>query len=146
MNEAADKVIDLIYGRWRSQILYAGVELGVFDHVATNCSKQADAVVAEFGADEKLLYRLMRALASLGLLFEDDSRGFASSAAGELLRLDHPQSLRYRVLIAEGPEHYAIWKHLPDIIRDGKQDGFIREFGARGFEYAQANSPLSAHV
>jgi hypothetical protein len=103
MSEAADKVIDLIYGRWRSQILYAGVELGVFDHVVTNCSKQADAVAAETGADEKLLYRLMRALASLGLLVEDDSRGFASSAAGELLRSDHPQSLRYRVLIAEGP-------------------------------------------
>jgi hypothetical protein len=44
------------------------------------------------------------------------------------------------VLNAEGPEHYAIWKHLPDIIRDGKQDGFIREFGARAFDYARANS------
>jgi Dimerisation domain len=130
MSEAAEKVIDLIYGRWRSQILYAGVELGVFDHVATNCSRQADAVAAEIGADEKLLYRLMRALASLGLLVEDDSRGFASSETGELLRSDHPQSLRYRALSAEGPEHYAIWKHLPDMIKDGKQDGFVREFGA----------------
>ena len=43
------------------------------------------------------------------------------------------------VLIAEGPEHYAIWKHLPEIIRDGKQDGFVREFGVRGFEYARVN-------
>ena len=25
MNEATDKALDLIYGRWRSQILYAGV-------------------------------------------------------------------------------------------------------------------------
>jgi hypothetical protein len=33
MSGPADKIIDLIYGRWRSQILYAGVELGVFDHV-----------------------------------------------------------------------------------------------------------------
>ena len=139
MTGPADRIIDLIYGRWRSQILYAGVELGVFDHVAGNRSKQADTVAAEIGADGKLLYRLMRALASLGLLVEDESHGFAVTEAGELLRSDHPQSLRYRVLIAEGPEHYAIWKHLPDIIRDGKQDGFIREFGARGFEYARAN-------
>jgi len=55
MSDAADKVIDLISGRWRGQILYAGVELGVFDYVATNCSKHADAVAAEIGADEKLL-------------------------------------------------------------------------------------------
>jgi hypothetical protein len=140
MSEAAEKVIDLMYGRWRSQILYAGVELGVFDHVVRNCSKPAEAVAAEIGADEKLLYRLMRALASLGLLVEDESHGFAASEAGELLRSDHPQSLRHRVLIAEGPEHYAMWKHLPAIIRDGKQDGFIREFGARAFEYARTNS------
>ena len=65
MSEDADRVVDLIYGRWRSQILYAGAELGVFDHLARNCSKQADAVAVEIGADEKLLYRLMRALASL---------------------------------------------------------------------------------
>jgi O-methyltransferase domain len=112
----------------------------VFDHVGRNCSKPVEAVAAGIGADEKLLYRLMRALASLGLLVEDESRGFAASEAGELLRSDHPQSLRHRVLVTDGPEHYAIWKHLPDIIRDGKQDGFIREFGARAFEYAQTNS------
>ena len=140
MSGPADKVIDLIYGRWRSQILYAGVELGVFDHVARNRSKQAEAVAAEMGANAKLLYRLMRALASLGLLVEDESRGFVASETGDLLRSDHLQSLRYRVLAAEGPEHYAIWKHLPDIVRDGRQDGFIREFGAPAFEYARTNS------
>ncbi len=26
-----DKVLDLIFGRWRSQILYADVRLGVFE-------------------------------------------------------------------------------------------------------------------
>ena len=139
MGESTDQVIDLIYGHWRSQILYAGVVLGIFERMARNGSKQADAVAAEIGADEKLLYRLMRALASLGLLVEDESRGFVSSEAGDALRSDHPQSLRNRVLLADGPEHYAIWKHLPAMIRDGRQDGFIREFGARAFEYAQSN-------
>src|SRR5258708_27424337 len=66
-----------------------------------------------------------------------DSRGFTTSEIGELFRSDHPQSLRNRVLVAEGPEHYAIWKHLPDIIRDGKQNGFIREFGAFRFRICQ---------
>jgi len=83
----------------------------------------------------------MRALASLGLLVEDESHGFAISE-GELLRSEHPQSLRHRVLIADGPEHYAIWKHLPGIIKDGKQDGFIREFGSRAFEYARTKLAL----
>jgi Dimerisation domain/O-methyltransferase domain len=136
---AADEVLDLIYGHWRSRILYAGVELGVFDHVARSGSKQAEAVAAEIGVDQTLLYRLMRAPSAIGLLIEDESRGFATSETGELLRSGHPDSLRSRVLIAEGPEQYAIWKHLPDIIKDGKQDGFIREFGVRAFDYARTN-------
>jgi hypothetical protein len=140
MSEVTTEVFDLIYGRWRSQILYAGVELGVFDHLTSNCSKQVEAVATELHVDAPFLYRLLRALASLGLLVERDSRGFATSEAGELFRSDHPQSLRYRVLVAEGPEHYAIWKHLPDIIRDGKQNGFLREFGAPAFEYARTNT------
>lgn len=139
MSDVTYQAFDLIYGRWRSQILYAGVKLGVLDHLARGCSNRVEAVAAELHVDPALLYRLMRALASLGLLVEGESRGFATSEIGELFRSDHPQSLRNRVLVAEGPEHYAIWKHLPDIIRDGKQDGFIREFGASAFEYARTN-------
>jgi len=43
-------------------------------------------------------------------------------------------------LLEEGPEHYAIWKHLADMVSDGKQDGFMREFGLRIFDYIQQNS------
>jgi hypothetical protein len=35
MDDASAKVIDLIFGRWRSQILYAGVKLGLFDALAS---------------------------------------------------------------------------------------------------------------
>jgi hypothetical protein len=35
MNAPADEVMDLIFGRWRSQTLSAGTELGVFDHLDT---------------------------------------------------------------------------------------------------------------
>src|SRR5215470_8677421 len=105
VSAVANEVLDLIYGRWRSQILYAGAELGIFDHLARDCSKQAEAVAAELHVDAALLYRLMRALASLSLLVEDDSHGFSISELGEICRSDHPQSLRYRVLSAEGPEH-----------------------------------------
>ena len=140
MNEATDKALDLIYGRWRSQILYAGTELGIFDHVVRETAKPSEAVAAELCVDPALLYRLMRALASIGLLVENESRGFSTSEVGDLFRSDHLQSLRYRILINEGPEHYAIWKHLADMIRDGKQDAFVREFGVPVFEYARTNS------
>jgi len=45
-----------------------------------------------------MLYRLMRALGSIGLLIENDKKAFRLTDAGALLREDHPHSseqLRY---------------------------------------------------
>ncbi|MGH7053378.1 MAG: methyltransferase [Stellaceae bacterium] len=144
MPDAPEHVIDLIFGRWRSQILYAGAALGVFDHIAADHAKSAVALAPEVGADPALLYRLLRALASIGLLAENDSRGFHLTEAGALLREDHPHSLKAMALLEEGPEHYAVWKHLVPILRDGKQDGFVREFGASLFKYVQQNARYGA--
>jgi hypothetical protein len=46
MGSAADKVMDLIFGRWRSQTLYAGTELGVFDHLDLTRATKADTLAA----------------------------------------------------------------------------------------------------
>jgi hypothetical protein len=41
---------------------------------------------------------------------------FSITAQGELLRKDHPQTLRGIALLEEGHEHYALWRHLPAMI------------------------------
>lgn len=135
MEDPHQSVMDILFGRWRSQILYAGVKLGVFDALRT-APKTADDVASELQLDAPHTYRLLRALASLGLLNEDRNRSFSLTASGEFLRADHPQSLRGIVLLEEGPEHYAVWKHLCAIVRDGGGDGFVREFGRPIFLYA----------
>jgi hypothetical protein len=135
MDDTETKVIDLIFGRWRSQILYAGVKLGVFDALAGG-PQDASRVASALGVDAGLLYRLMRALGSLGLLREDLTRTFALTPMGAWLRRDHPHSLRGMTLLEEGPEHYAAWTHLPALITDGQQNGFVREFGQAAFDYA----------
>lgn len=141
--EAGNQVIELIFGRWRSQILYAGVKLELFDALASG-SKAADRVAKELNVDGGMLYRLMRALGSLGVLQEDQTKTFSLTPAGQLLRKDHPQSLRAMTLLEEGPEHYAAWKHLSALIQEGAQNGFAREFGAGAFEYAAQNPDYRA--
>ncbi len=135
MSDPRQSVMDILFGRWRSQILYAGVRLGVFDALGAG-AKTADDVASELHLSRPHTYRLLRALASLGLLSEDRNRSFSLTASGELLRADHPQSLRGITLLEEGPEHYAVWKHLCAIVREGGADGFVREFGR----------PIFAHV
>lgn len=135
MSDPQPKVLDLIFGRWRSQILYTGVKLGIFDALSKG-PKKATAIAHELGLDPNHTYRLMRALGALELLVEDREQTFSLTEAGERLRSDHPHTLRGVTLLEEGPEHYAIWKHLPDMIRDGKQNAFVREFDRMAFDHA----------
>ena len=143
MEDASAKVIDLIFGRWRSQMLYAGGKLGVFGALASG-PKSAVRVAGELGVDAGLLYRLMRALGSLGLLREDHIRAFSLTPVGEWLCRDHPHSLRGMTLLEEGPEHYAAWKHLPALITEGQQNAPLREFGQPMFEYAAQHPSYGA--
>jgi len=135
MPDAQQTLLELFYGRWRSQTVYAGVKLGVFEAIGTEFVR-FDHVARELGIDAALGYRLLRALAALELLRERDDKSFSAAPAAQLLRADHPQSMRAAFLLREGPEHTAVWKHLPDIVRDGQQTGFVREFGTTAFAYA----------
>lgn len=139
-----DKVMDTIFGRWRSQILYSGVKLGIFEAVGESPTSASD-VARELGLSPSLSYRLMRALASMGFLNEMKGQTFSITPMGAIVRKDHPHTLRGVMLLEEGPEHYAIWKHLVPMIRDGKQDGFVREYGVRIFDYS-SKTPAYAQV
>ena len=99
----------------------------------------ARELAAGMDVDAALLYRLLRAEASIGLLVEDYSGGFTLTDSGDLLRAAHPRSLAAMARLEEGPQHYALWKHLPAMIRDGKQNAFMREFGHMAFDHAKAD-------
>lgn len=135
MADAQQTLLELFYGRWRSQTVYSGVKLGVMEIVTTEPSG-FDELARQLGIDPALGYRLLRALAAVGVLREHDGKSFSLTPTGQMLRADHPRSMKDAFLLREGPEHTAVWKHLPDIVRDGQQTGFVREFGATAFDYA----------
>jgi len=118
--QAVPAMLDLMTGRWRSQVLHAGVALGIYAALSASQSSPVKTIAAEIGADETLLYRLMRASAGLDLLVEEEGARFRLSSMAQLLRANHPQSLRSMVLLEEGPVHYTVWRHLPALIRDGE--------------------------
>jgi hypothetical protein len=51
MTTAAGQVIDLIFGRWRSQVLAAGTELGIFDRLDRTVPRTARELAADMGLD-----------------------------------------------------------------------------------------------
>ena len=133
------RVADLIFGKWKSRILYAGVRLGIIEALQPG-AKSAAAVASELALDPAMAYRLLRAMASMGLLAERQNLVFELTPEGKTLLATHPQSLRAVALLQEGPEHSAIWKHLPNIVREGLPHGFEREFGHSAFEHTNQNA------
>jgi predicted transcriptional regulator len=138
-----DKIMEIIFGRWKSQILYTGAKIGIFDYLTTS-PKEIGQIAQDLNLNETMAYRILRSIASLGFLKEEkDGRRFSITTLGEFLRKDHPQTLQGVLLLEEGPEHYQIWKHLPRMIKDGQQNAFISEYGNNLFEYADKNSEYS---
>lgn len=130
---AVRNVMDLTYGLWRSQTLYAGVELGVFDAVGDEPTPASD-IAEQLDLDPDQSYRLLRALASLDLLDEHEERTFTLTAEGTLLRSDHPASLSGVVEIINSPDFVTPWNQIPDFVREGEPTPFEREHGQGLFE------------
>src|SRR5215468_10420936 len=104
MKTASEEVTDMIFlSKWSSQTLCAGAELGVFDCLSLDSTRSAGDIAAETGLDPMLLYRLLRALASLGLLDETPGRLYSLTERGAVLRSDAPDSLRYMAMLEGGP-------------------------------------------
>ena len=56
MNDAEAQVLDLLFGSWRSQLLSAGVQLGVFEALGRGPAS-ADQVAGELQGEARRLYR-----------------------------------------------------------------------------------------
>ncbi len=58
-NDSGSTVADLIFGKWKSRILYAGVKLGVMEALKPG-EKPAAALANELGLDTPMGHRLLR--------------------------------------------------------------------------------------
>jgi SAM-dependent methyltransferase len=120
-----------------SQALYTVAKLNVADFIRDGRLSMVDVAQAA-GADEKVLYRIMRALAGYGVLREEEDGFFSLTPAGQLLRSDHPQSLRHAVIF-RCEENYDAFRALVHSARSG-ENAFKHVFGAPRFEYLKSNN------
>jgi Dimerisation domain len=122
MRTASEEVLDMIFlFKWKGQTLCAGAQLGVFDYMSQDNARTVEEVAAEIDLDPAVLHRLLRALASLGLLNERPERGFILTERGALLRTDAAGSLRYLAMLQGGTEHRAIWECVQTNIEEDDQ-------------------------
>jgi hypothetical protein len=119
-------------GHFVSAILYAAAELGLADHLDT--PKSAMELASSLGADESSLHRLMRTLASLGVLTERDAERFALTPLGAALKSGAAGAARSTIRMMAGPAHWRAFEHIVHSVKTGTT-GFERAHGVPIFEY-----------
>ena len=112
---------------WVSRVVYAAAKLGLADQLAAG-PKNATELAGPMRLHTPSLHRLMRTLASLGLLTERPEQRFALAALGEALKTDAPGSARASVLTLGSRWFQSSFDEIVYSIQTGKT----------GFEKAQA--------
>lgn len=134
MQTLQEQMIGRIFSDWNNRVICAGAQLNIYDSLTLESPRTSDEVAKEKGYNANLLYRLMRAMASEGVLKEAPGRRFTLTEQGALLRSDHPGMAHYLALFNYSKPQTAMWDHLPEIMKDGKPDGILREYGKPVFE------------
>lgn len=86
-------LMQLITGFWVSAAVYVAAKLKLADHMDTG-PKDTDELARRVGANPEALYRLLRALASVGVFTEVESHCFSVTPVGKCLRGGVSESLR----------------------------------------------------
>jgi hypothetical protein len=125
-------LLRMMTGYWISKSLSVAAELGLADMMHAG-PRATDELAVGCGVDSPSLYRLLRALASVGVFAETPERCFGLTPLAEMLRSDVPGSMRSLARMY-GSEQYRAWDDLLGTMRSGKP-AFDRVFGASYFDF-----------
>jgi hypothetical protein len=112
------QLIHMGTGYWVSRIVYAAAKLGLADHLAGGPKSAAELAVPT-RTHAPSLHRLMRTLASLGVLSEDIDHRFALTPLGEALKAGAPGSARATILALGGDWWWRGWEQVVYCVETG---------------------------
>jgi hypothetical protein len=122
----------MLSGYWISMSLSVAARLGLADLLADGPRTPED-LARQTGTHDRSLFRLLRALASVGVFAEDEQGRFRLTPLAEQLRKDVPGS-QHAMAVMLGEEHFRAWEELEYSVRTGKP-AFNHVFGKGIFDY-----------
>jgi O-methyltransferase domain/Dimerisation domain len=131
-------LMQIPHGMWVAQCVATAARLGIADALAQSHPQGSTTLASAVGADASALARLLRALASLGVLTEPLPQQYALSPVGELLRRDVPGSMRDWLIAETDAPHWQAWGQLYEGVRSG-QTVVPKLFGMHIYEYYAAH-------
>jgi O-methyltransferase domain/Dimerisation domain len=123
----AARLQNLIQGFRPAHAIYVAARLDIASRLQDG-PRSAEALAKDVSADPRTLYRLLRALASVGVFVEGDDQTFTLNDLGRLLLPNEPGSLYALSLLNGAPYFREAWAHLEDAVRTG-ENAFRLVFG-----------------
>ena len=130
-------MLQIISGFWISRAVYVIAKLGIPDLLKSG-PKTADELASATNTHAPSLFRILRALVSVGVLSSVEEGRFDQTPLSETLVTDAPGSLRWFAVSELGQEHYPAWGNLMHSVKTG-EIAFDNFFGADIWKYFQQN-------
>ena len=125
-----------------SQSIYVVAKLGIAD-LLKDSPKHCDDLAKATNSHSNSLYRLLRALASIGIFAETQTKYFQLTPRAACLVSNSPSSMRSGIMML-AEQQYACWENLLHSIQTG-ENAFEHLYGMNFFEYCKQN-PDSALI
>lgn len=139
----AIQMLQIISGFWVARCVYVAAKLGIADLIK-DAPKTADELATAAGAHGPSLFRVLRALAGVGVITQDGDNRFGGTPLSQTLCSNVPGSIRAFAMTELGEEHYPAWGELLYSVRTGGI-GFDKAFGEPCWEFFRKN-PENAQI
>jgi hypothetical protein len=120
-----------------TQAIHVAATLGIADRLRDG-ARDSDALARETGTHAPSLHRVLRALASVGVLHEGADGRFALTAIGECLRSDADEPVGAWAAFVGRPYHWQAWGALLHGVRTG-ENAFRSVHGTDVWDYRAAH-------
>ncbi len=130
-------LMQMTTGKWVSQAIYVAAKLKVADLLKQGPKSYQD-IAKSTNSHAMSLYRVLRALASIGIFTEIDKGSFALTPMAEYLCSDVPSSVRAWATMVGEEWHWNMWGEILLAVQSGKPS-FDHVYNMRPFEFFAKN-------
>jgi hypothetical protein len=123
----------LVNGYQVTQAIHVAATLGIAD-LLRDGQRTSDELAAATETHAPSLHRVLRALAAVGVLHEDDGGRFSLTEIGACLRSDAAEPVGGWAAYVGRPSHFAAWSNLLHTVRTG-ENAFRSVHGCDVWEY-----------
>ncbi len=141
---APEKILSIVLGYWQARALAMATELDLAD-LLTEGPIHVDELANRTKSNASALFRLLRALESIGFFTEIAPRVFANTSTSEYLRENVPGSQRPFILqsLVKGNGPFEGWNELEYVLKTG-EPSLDKIYGCNFWEFLRRNPRASA--